>query len=54
VTVSGSETTTAWSCTGGSTVSTEIQAGGCHCWTADDSRVIADFFVAHPRVQAGG
>jgi polyhydroxybutyrate depolymerase len=54
VSVSGSETTTAWSCTGGSTVATEIQAGGCHCWTADDSRVIADFFVAHPRVPAGG
>lgn len=54
VTVDGSETTTVWSCSGGSTVSTEIQAGGCHCWTADDSRVIADFFVAHPRVPAGG
>lgn len=54
VTVNGSETTTVWSCSGGSTVSTEIQAGGCHCWTADDSRVIADFFVAHPRVRAGG
>jgi polyhydroxybutyrate depolymerase len=54
VAVSGSETTTVWSCTRGSTVSTEIQAGGCHCWTADDARVIADFFVAHPRVPAGG
>ena len=54
VTVNSSETTTVWSCSGGSTVSTEIQAGGCHCWTADDSRVIADFFVAHPRVPAGG
>ena len=54
VAVSGSETTTVWSCTGGSTVSTEIQAGGCHCWTADDAGVIADFFVAHPRVPAGG
>ena len=52
--VDGWETTTVWSCTGGSTVSTEIQAGGCHCWTADDSRVIADFFVAHPRVAAAG
>jgi polyhydroxybutyrate depolymerase len=54
VSVNGWETTTVWSCAGGSTVSTEIQAGGCHCWTADDSRVIADFFVAHPRVAAGG
>jgi polyhydroxybutyrate depolymerase len=54
ISVAGSETTTVWSCAGGSTVSTEIQAGGCHCWTADDSRVIADFFVAHPRVPAGG
>jgi polyhydroxybutyrate depolymerase len=54
VTVDGTETTTVWKCSGGSTVSTEIQAGGCHCWTSDDSRVIADFFVAHPRVRPGG
>ena len=54
VTVNGSETTTVWSCSSGSTVSTEIQAGGCHCWAADDSRVIADFFVTHPRVAADG
>ena len=54
VSVVGWETTTVWACAGGSTVSTEIQAGGCHCWTSDDSRVIADFFVAHPRVPAGG
>jgi polyhydroxybutyrate depolymerase len=54
VTVNGSETTTVWDCAGGSNVSTEIQAGGCHCWTADDSQVIADFFVAHPRQSRGG
>jgi polyhydroxybutyrate depolymerase len=54
VAVDGSTTTTAWACAGGSTVETRIQAGGCHCWTSDDSRAIADFFVAHPRVRAGG
>jgi polyhydroxybutyrate depolymerase len=53
VTVDGANTTTTWSCAGDSTVQTRIQAGGCHCWTSDDSRVIADFFVAHPRVRAG-
>jgi len=53
VAVDGSTTTTAWACAGGSTVETRIQAGGCHCWTSDDSRAIADFFVAHPRVKAG-
>jgi len=54
VAVDGSTTTTSWACAGGSTVATRIQAGGCHCWTSDDSRVIADFFVAHPRVRGGG
>jgi polyhydroxybutyrate depolymerase len=53
VAVDGSTTTTAWACAGGSAVETRIQAGGCHCWTSDDSRAIADFFVAHPRVKAG-
>ena len=52
--VDGSTTTTTWACAGGSAVETRIQAGGCHCWTSDDSRAIADFFVAHPRVKAGG
>jgi polyhydroxybutyrate depolymerase len=52
--VDGSTTTTTWACAGGSTVETRIQAGGCHCWTSDDSRVIADFFVAHPRVRQDG
>ena len=54
VAVEGIDTTTVWACAGGSTVSTRIQAGGCHCWTSDDSEVIADFFEAHPRIPAGG
>jgi len=53
VAVEGTDTTTVWACAGGSTVSTRIQAGGCHCWASDDSEVIADFFEAHPRVPAG-
>ena len=53
VAVDGSTTTASWTCAGGSTVETRIQAGGCHCWTSDDSRAIADFFVAHPRVRGG-
>ena len=51
VNVEGAATATAWTCAGGSTVSTRILAGGCHCWPADASRLIADFFVAHPRVR---
>jgi polyhydroxybutyrate depolymerase len=54
IAVDGSTTTTSWACKSGSTVQTRIQAGGCHCWTSDDSRVIADFFVAHPRVRRTG
>jgi polyhydroxybutyrate depolymerase len=54
VAVDGAATTTAWACSGGSAVSTRIIDGGCHCWPSDASRVIADFFVAHPRVPAGG
>jgi polyhydroxybutyrate depolymerase len=53
VTVTGATTTTTWACAGGTNVATRIQAGGCHCWTGDDSRAIADFFLAHPRVRAG-
>jgi polyhydroxybutyrate depolymerase len=49
--VDGSATTTTWACAGGSAVSTRVLAGGCHCWPADASRLIADFFVAHPRVR---
>jgi polyhydroxybutyrate depolymerase len=54
VAVDGAATTTAWACSGASTVETLIIDGGCHCWPSDASRVIADFFVAHPRVPAGG
>ncbi len=50
VNVAGTITTTAWSCAGGSAVETRILEGGCHCWPWDAARVIADFFVAHPRV----
>lgn len=53
VVVDGVNTTTTWACAGGSTVSTRIVAGGCHCWPGDASREIADFFVAHPRVRGG-
>ncbi len=53
ITVDGVNTTTTWACAGGSTVSTRIIAGGCHCWPGDASREIADFFVAHPRVRGG-
>jgi len=48
-TVDGVATMTVWSCVSGSTVSTRILAGGCHCWPGDVSALIADFFVAHPR-----
>jgi polyhydroxybutyrate depolymerase len=51
VALDGSTTATTWACAGGSNVATRIQQGGCHCWTGDDSRVIADFFAAHPRVR---
>jgi polyhydroxybutyrate depolymerase len=65
----GPSTTTVWSCAGGSTVSTRVVTGGWHTWPSvsgalasaggspdsfDASRLIADFFVAHPRVAAGG
>lgn len=54
VRVEGAVTTTVWGCAAGSTVSTRIIDGGCHCWASDDSRAIADFFVAHPRVPRTG
>jgi polyhydroxybutyrate depolymerase len=47
----GSATSTTWACTGGSAVEARVYAGGCHCWTGDASRVIADFFAAHPRTR---
>jgi polyhydroxybutyrate depolymerase len=63
-TLDGPSTTTSWSCSGGSTVSQRIVTGGYHQWprvsgalastggspdSFDASRLIADFFVAHPR-----
>jgi polyhydroxybutyrate depolymerase len=53
VNVDGIETATTWACAGGSTVTTRILEGWCHCWPGDASRLIADFFVAHPRVARG-
>lgn len=65
VSTDGSSTTTSWVCQGGSAVQTRIVTGGRHAWpgavappygtsvAADDfdaSRLIADFFAAHPRV----
>jgi polyhydroxybutyrate depolymerase len=65
--VDGASTTTSWDCRSGSTVAMRIVTGGWHWWPArsasptpqfaddfDASRLIADFFVAHPRVAAGG
>ena len=64
----GPSTTTSWSCAGGISVSQRIVAGGWHTWprvdgalasaggspdSFDASRVIADFFVAHPKVAVG-
>jgi poly(3-hydroxybutyrate) depolymerase len=65
VSVEGSSTTTTWACQGGSVVETRIVTGGAHAWPGaaaapygtsvsadafDASRLIADFFAAHPRV----
>jgi len=65
----GPSTTTSWTCSGGSTVSMRVVTGGWHTWPAvsgglasaggspdsfDASRLIADFFAAHPRVASGG
>jgi polyhydroxybutyrate depolymerase len=65
VALDGASTTTAWSCKSGSTVSQRIVSGGWHTWphpsfaatptSPDDfdaSRIIADFFVAHPLAPA--
>jgi polyhydroxybutyrate depolymerase len=67
-TLDGPSTTTSWSCSGGSVVEQRIVAGGYHQWpwvsgrlasaggspdSFDASRLIADFFVAHPRAPAG-
>ena len=50
VAAQGGTTVTSWRCKSGSTVATRIIDAGCHCWYADTSREIADFFVAHPRL----
>jgi polyhydroxybutyrate depolymerase len=66
--VDGPSTTTTWSCSKGSSVSTRIVTGGWHTWpkvsgalasaggshdSFDAARLIADFFVAHPRAPVG-
>jgi polyhydroxybutyrate depolymerase len=63
-TLDGPSTTTTWACASGSTVSTRVVTGGWHQWpkvsgalasaggspdSFDAARLIADFFVAHPR-----
>ena len=68
VSLDGPSTTTAWACDRGATVSTRVVTGGGHTWPSvsgalasaggspdsfDAARLIADFFVAHPRVAAG-
>jgi polyhydroxybutyrate depolymerase len=65
----GPSATTTWACAGGSSVSQRVVAGGWHTWprvsgalasaggsadSFDAARLIADFFVAHPMVAAGG
>ena len=67
--IDGPSTTTTWACSSGSTVAQRIVTGGGHTWPTvsgtlasgggwadsfDASRLIADFFVAHPRVVPGG
>jgi polyhydroxybutyrate depolymerase len=65
--VDGASTTTSWTCKSGSTVSMRIVDGGWHTWPTrsssptpsnpddfDASRVVADFFVAHPLAAGGG
>jgi polyhydroxybutyrate depolymerase len=67
VAVDGASTTTSWACRGGSAVEMRVVGGGWHTWPVrsssptpsnpddfDASRLIADFFMAHPRIAAGG
>ena len=67
VAVDGASTTSSWACRGGSTVAMRVVTGGWHTWPVrssspspinpddfDASRLIADFFVAHPRIAGGG
>jgi polyhydroxybutyrate depolymerase len=64
----GPSTTTTWSCSAGTTVEQRVVTGGGHTWprvlgklasdggwvdSFDASRLIADFFVSHPRTPAG-
>lgn len=63
---SGSSTVSTWRCHGGSAVEMLVVSGAGHAWpgapivnppwgparSLDASRVIADFFVAHPRAEA--
>jgi polyhydroxybutyrate depolymerase len=66
--VDGPSTTTSWDCAKGSLVSMRVVTGGWHTWprtsgvlasaggppdSFDASRLIADFFAAHPRAAAG-
>jgi polyhydroxybutyrate depolymerase len=65
----GPSTTTTWTCASGTAVSQRIVTGGWHMWprasgaaasdggqpdSFDAARLIADFFVAHPRAAATG
>jgi polyhydroxybutyrate depolymerase len=52
--IDGPVATTTWSCADGSSVSTRIIAGGCHCWPGDASAAIAEFFATHPRRAGDG
>ncbi len=64
----GPSTTTTWSCSAGTTVEQRVVTGGGHTWprvlgtlasdggwadSFDAARLIADFFVSHPRTPAG-
>jgi polyhydroxybutyrate depolymerase len=60
VSTDGPSTTTSWQCPDGTTVAMRVVQGGWHVWPGtptgvggpdafDGSRVVADFFVAHPR-----
>jgi polyhydroxybutyrate depolymerase len=68
ISTDGPSATTTWDCAGGTSVGTRIVSGGWHTWpkvdgalasaggspdSFDASRVIADFFAAHPRAAGG-
>ena len=65
--IDGPSTTTSWACVGGATVATRVVTNGVHAWPGavappyattaaadsfDSARLIADFFMAHPRAHA--